>query len=252
MKNIVAGNWKSNKLIDEAQQLFNDIQSIIRNVEKTEVIIAPPLPYLGQLAASNNSNLSIGAQQTSAFGMGAFTGEVTSEMLKSVGVTWVIIGHSERREGFGETNEVVRKKVRSALNNGLKVILCCGENLSDRQSNDHFEWVGNQLRDGLSGVSAEEMNDVVIAYEPIWAIGTGQTASSAQAQEMHAHIRGIVKGLFGETVGNHCRILYGGSCKPDNAQELFSQPDVNGGLIGGASLQADSFAAIVSASEMQH
>jgi triosephosphate isomerase len=251
MKNIVAGNWKSNKLMPEALELMNEVQAGLDSIQNTEVIIAPPSPYLAALAENKKGALAISAQQCSATGMGAHTGEHTAEMLKSTGAEWVIIGHSERRECFGESNEAVRSKLELALEAGLHVLLCCGESLSKRESGNHFDWVQSQLEDALQNVSDQAFDQVVIAYEPIWAIGTGKTASSDQAQEMHAFIRNWLSKRYGDVSAAACRILYGGSCKPSNADELFAQPDVNGGLIGGASLNAEDFLAIVRAAEAQ-
>jgi triosephosphate isomerase len=249
MKNIVAGNWKSNKLMNEAEQLMNEVKSGIKEGWTTEVIVAPPAPYLAHLAGTVGPSLQLAAQQCSATGTGAYTGEHTAEMLASAGVKWVIIGHSERREGYGESNEAVRMKLTAALEAGLQVLLCCGEKLEDREAGTHFEWVEAQLAHALEGKTAEELKSIVIAYEPIWAIGTGQTATSEQAQEMHGFIRTWLTGRFDAASASDCRILYGGSCKPSNAAELFAQPDVNGGLIGGASLNANDFLAIVAAAE---
>ncbi|MAI23870.1 MAG: triose-phosphate isomerase [Crocinitomicaceae bacterium] len=249
MKNIVAGNWKSNKLLQEALELINGVKSGLANELSTEVIIAPPAPYLSIIANHSGEVLQIASQQCSATGSGAFTGEFTAGMLASCNVNWVIIGHSERREGYGETNDAVRNKLHVALDAGLQVLLCCGESLEVRELGTHFDWVKGQLLHALEGLSAASMEGVVIAYEPIWAIGTGKTASTEQAQEMHAFIRSWLVKRFDETIAQGCRILYGGSCKPNNAEELFAQPDVNGGLIGGASLNASDFLDIVAAAE---
>ena len=249
MRNIVAGNWKSNKLMHEALELMNEVKSGATGELSTEVIIAPPAPYLSTLANEAGEVLQVASQQCSATGSGAFTGEYTAAMLASCDVKWVIIGHSERREGYGETEDAVRNKLNAALQAGLKVLLCCGESLEVRESETHFKWVQNQLTHALEGLPQEAMGGVVIAYEPIWAIGTGKTATSDQAQEMHAFIRTWLAGRFDSVTAQNCRILYGGSCKPSNADELFAQPDVNGGLIGGASLNASDFLAIVVAAE---
>jgi triosephosphate isomerase len=249
MKNIVAGNWKSNKLMHEAWKLMNEVKSGAKSELSTEVIIAPPAPYLSALAQEAGEVLQIASQQCSASGPGAFTGEYTAAMLASCDVNWVIIGHSERREGYGETNDAVRDKLHAALQVGLKVLLCCGESLEVREAGTHFDWVQNQLSHALEDLPQDAMSAVVIAYEPIWAIGTGKTATSEQAQEMHAFIRTWLTRRFDADTAQNCRILYGGSCKPSNANELFAQPDVNGGLIGGASLNASDFLAIVAAAE---
>lgn len=251
MKNIVAGNWKSNKLMPEALELMNEVESGLGALANTEVIVAPPSPYLATLVERGQGDLAIAAQQCSAEGMGAHTGEYTASMLISAGVKWVIIGHSERRERFGESDDVVRRKLEGALAAGLSVLLCCGESLDHRESGSHFSWVESQLEDALQNVTAEAFSQVVIAYEPIWAIGTGKTATSDQAQEMHAFIRGWITDRYSAEQASECRILYGGSCKPSNAEEIFAQPDVNGGLIGGAALKAEDFLAIVRAAEAQ-
>lgn len=251
MKNIVAGNWKSNKLMAEALEFVSALNSKLTAMERTEVVIAPPAPYLAVLAGHVGEHVHVAGQNCSATGAGAFTGEFTAEMLRSCGVRHVIIGHSERREGFGETNDVVRAKLERALASGLCTLLCCGEPLQQREAGTHFTWVEQQLRSALASVDASIMSNVVIAYEPIWAIGTGRTATADQAQEMHAFIRALVGRMFTDELAAQVRILYGGSCNPSNAHELFSQPDVNGGLIGGASLEPESFRAIIEASEMQ-
>ena len=233
----------------EALELMNEVKSSVNDGLSTEVIIAPPAPYLSTLVNEAGPVLQIASQQCSATGSGAYTGEYTADMLASCDVKWVIIGHSERREGYGETDEAVRNKLHAALEAGLRVLLCCGESLEVRESGSHFDWVQGQLSHALEGLSQASMDGVVIAYEPIWAIGTGKTATSGQAQEMHAFIRNWLTERFDATTAQNCRILYGGSCKPSNADELFAQPDVNGGLIGGASLNASDFLAIVAAAE---
>jgi len=248
MKNIVAGNWKSNKLMNEALELMDAVSNGLPTLRHTEVLIAPPSPYLSGMTTLGGP-IHIAAQSCSASSMGAHTGEHTAEMLISAGVHGVLIGHSERREAYGESNEVVQSKVNRAIDAGLQVILCCGEALEHRESGTHFSWVESQLRSALKSVKREQMTRLVIAYEPIWAIGTGKTATSDQAQEMHAFIRKLIASLYDIDTGKGCRILYGGSCKPSNALEIFSQTDVNGGLIGGAALDAASFLAIISASE---
>ncbi len=248
MRNIVTGNWKSNKLWDEADKLMSELVTGIQSSGNTEVMVAPPTPFLAALQSKYNDQISLASQQCSANGEGAFTGEHTASMLKSIGVTSVLIGHSERRESFGETDEAVASKMERTLEAGLRAILCCGENLDERDAGNHFERVLGQLSHALKNVDAAGMEQVVIAYEPIWAIGTGRTASAAQAQEMHATIRQHLSTLYNETVASSTRILYGGSCKPSNALEIFTQPDVNGGLIGGASLNSSDFLAIVAAS----
>jgi triosephosphate isomerase (TIM) len=248
MRNIVTGNWKSNKLWDEAQNLMAEVTKAIETSEFTEVMVAPPAPYLAALQPHCTDEVSLASQHCSQNDAGAHTGEFTASMLSSIGVKAVLIGHSERRESFGETNDVVAAKVNRALESNLVAILCCGEQLEERDSGKHFEKVLNQVSHALNDVDAEAMKNVVIAYEPLWAIGTGRTASAEQAQEMHATVRKHIAELYGHAIASSTRILYGGSCKPSNALSIFMQPDVNGGLIGGAALSATDFLAIVNAS----
>jgi triosephosphate isomerase (TIM) len=250
-KNIVAGNWKMNTDLAEGLELAKAInQKVAKDLKdpKTGVVIAPPFTNLYAISQLiDKDKICLAAQNCATDAKGAFTGEVSVQMLKSVGVQAVIIGHSERRAYYGETNEILLKKVKIVLENGLKPIFCCGEVLQERESNIHFKVVQNQIEKVLFTLSVEEFKKVVIAYEPVWAIGTGKTASSDQAQEMHAHIRKLIVEKFGPEISNDTTILYGGSCKASNAQELFAKPDVDGGLIGGAALQADEFMGIVNA-----
>ncbi len=222
---------------------------IIRNAVSADVmmVLCPPYVHLNYLSmlANGISNLEIGAQNCHQEASGAFTGEISASMLKSVGCSFVIIGHSERREFFNETDELLTKKVDSALSNGLRPIFCCGEKLGTREAGEQEELVKTQLENGVFHLDSESFSKIVIAYEPVWAIGTGKTATPAQAQEMHAFIRSLILKKYGEPIANATPILYGGSCKPDNAAEIFGQPDVDGGLIGGASLKANDFIAIV-------
>lgn len=248
MRNIVAGNWKSNKLMNEAQDFTDAFLMHLNDMNgTTEVVIAPPAPFLGQLAQSKGKRLTWAAQQCSAHGAGAFTGEFTAEMIHSAGAGAVLIGHSERREFFGETDDVVRMKVEQAVNAGLEVFLCCGESLEQRESGKPETVVCAQLEHAVAGLDSAE--GLVVAYEPIWAIGTGRTATAEQAQAMHAAIRSWWSNRFSKAAAAALPILYGGSCKPSNAAELFSQPDVNGGLIGGASLQVADFLELVRISD---
>lgn len=248
MRNIVAGNWKSNKLMNEAREFTDAFLPALDELNgTTEVFLAPPAPYLGALAPTASGRLQWASQQCSAQGSGAYTGEFTAEMIRSTGAHGVLIGHSERRESFGETDEVVQQKIQQALGAGLRVFLCCGESLEQREAGDPIRVIFAQLESALEGV--QDTANLVIAYEPIWAIGTGKTASSAQAQDMHHAIRGWLSERFGASVAAGIPILYGGSCKPSNAEELFSQPDVNGGLIGGASLQVADFLELVRISD---
>lgn len=248
-KKIVAGNWKMNKTFQEADDLVNAIEEFMTNNEPSAtVVICPPFPFLElSLDITYESDLYVGAQNISDQEEGAYTGEVSASMLKSMGIEYCIVGHSERRKYFKESNELLAKKVDVALKNKVSPIFCCGEVLPEREAGNHFEVVKSQINEGLFHLSADEFSAIVIAYEPVWAIGTGVTASSDQAQEMHAFIRGLVKGKYGEEVADETSILYGGSCNAKNAAELFANPDVDGGLIGGASLKPEDFIKIIEA-----
>ena len=242
---IVAGNWKMNLTFEQADDLLYDIQE---DLEKRELpkdvllIVCPPFPYLElALDGSNDSYYAVGAQNCSDRDNGAFTGEVSAEMLEHMDCEYCIIGHSERRAYYHETNAIVAAKVNQVLKHGMSPIVCVGEVLEERESGRQFEVVAQQLVEGLFHLSANDFRKVVIAYEPVWAIGTGKTATPEQAQEMHAHIRGLIAKQYGQEVADDISILYGGSCKPSNAKELFANPDVDGGLIGGASLKAKDF-----------
>jgi triosephosphate isomerase len=252
MKNkIVAGNWKMNKTFSEADDLLSDIAEGINNIPlETEVIICPPFLYLELAAdASEGLNFYVGAQNVSTEENGAYTGDVSASMLKSCGVDFCIVGHSERRTYFKETNADLRKKVDISLANEIIPIFCVGEHLSDREKGNHFEVVERQLLESLFHLEQDLFEQVIIAYEPVWAIGTGLTASPQQAQEMHAHIRSQIEKKYGTEVSYNTYILYGGSCNPQNALDLFMCKDVDGGLIGGASLHAEDFIAIINAAE---
>ncbi len=248
-KQIVAGNWKMNKTLTEAQSLTSEIANMVEDEgpADVQVIISPPYPYLYavQNLIPEMGKILLSGQNCHHEESGAHTGEISATMLKSLGVQYVILGHSERREEFKETDQELAKKVDIALKNNLKIIFCCGEPLEVREKEQQNEYVTKQLSNSLFHLSEEEFKNVVIAYEPIWAIGTGKTASSAQAQEMHKTIREHLASKFGETAADETSILYGGSCKPDNAKELFSQNDVDGGLIGGASLKSRDFMDII-------
>lgn len=243
---LVAGNWKSHKSFNEAMEFANAMSGMSPAPEGVEVMVAPPAPYLAALAQAGWP-CRLGAQNVSATGPGAQTGEYTADMLAGCGVHDVIVGHSERRDGHGDTDAVVADKVKQVLEAGLRVVFCCGESLQDRQTGVHFDKVLRQLESGILHLPMDVMDRVVVAYEPIWAIGTGLTASSEQAQEMHAAIRGWIRQAFDAATASAIPLLYGGSCKPDNADELFACPDVDGGLIGGAALEPDSFRAIIDA-----
>jgi len=248
---LVAGNWKCNKLWNEAELFVDALSQILAQGDGQgqfcEVMVAPPSPYLAAFAQQFDGPFFVGAQHCSHQSMGAHTGDFTAEMLASCGVDFVILGHSERRADHSETDEMVAAQIRAALDAGLRTILCCGESLELRKLDEHFDWVKRQITAATTGLTPDEMAHVDVAYEPIWAIGTGVTASSAQAQEMHAFIRAVLAELHGDSVASDTRILYGGSCKPSNAAELFACQDVDGGLIGGAALDPESFAAIVAA-----
>ncbi len=246
-KNIVAGNWKMNKNVIEAQQLmFQLLEYKKNNATNCEVWIAPPSLYL-MMARDlyENNEIGVFAQDMSEHESGAYTGEVSAAMLESIEATGTLVGHSERRQYHGETDAACNKKVKKALDQGLTPIYCNGETLDQRKSGKHLEVVKAQTEEALFTLSADEIKKVVIAYEPVWAIGTGETASPEQAQEIHAHIRSLIAVKYGQEVADEISILYGGSVKPDNAKEIFSQPDIDGGLIGGAALKMDDFAKII-------
>lgn len=245
-KKIVAANWKMNLGIAEGIALVSALQQETRDAS-CEVVIAPPLTHLSVIANSLGNHMKLGAQHCHFERAGAYTGEVAVNMLKEIGVTYIIAGHSERRQLFNESNEMIRLKVNAILEGGITPVFCCGESLDLREADSHKSFVGQQLEESLFHLSEAEILNVVIAYEPIWAIGTGVTASPEQAQEMHAFLRSVIARQYNETVAQVISILYGGSIKADNASAIFSQPDVDGGLVGGASLQAAGFTAIVRA-----
>jgi triosephosphate isomerase (TIM) len=245
-KPIAAGNWKMFKTAKEASKMISELKELVKGVGDREVVICPPFTALeSAVNAAKGSNVKIGAQNLYWEEKGAFTGEIAPGMIKDLGCEYVIIGHSERRQYFGETDATVNKRIFAALKAGLKPIICVGETLQERESEKTFSVIETQIKGGLKGLSVELMKDCVIAYEPVWAIGTGKTASKEQAQGVHAFIRKLLSDLLGKDTAGATRILYGGSVKPDNVKELMSQPDIDGGLVGGASLEADSFAKIV-------
>ena len=250
-KKIVAGKWKMNKTLETGIQLTSEIINLYNTEIKsaTQVILAPPFIHLHAVAQLVNGipSFSVAAQNCSNHSSGAFTGEISAEMVKSTGAKYVIIGHSERRMFFAEHNDWLARKADMILEQGLTPIYCCGETLEERNSGKLFDIIGQQIREGLFHLDATKIQKVVIAYEPVWAIGTGVTASTEQAQQMHEFIRNMLIEKYGIEIANEISILYGGSVKPDNAAELFSQPDIDGGLIGGASLQARSFVDIIKA-----
>lgn len=247
---LIAGNWKMNCSPSETQSLIGELQDVMVEVkDHVQVLICPPFVSLTTAAEALKrlSTIELGAQNVHFQPNGAFTGEISTEMLNEIGCNFVILGHSERREYFAETDEIINKKIVRALEAGLRPILCVGEKLNERKESRHFDVVKNQLNRSLANVPFNRMRNIVIAYEPVWAIGTGETATPDQAQEVHAFIRAELDSLYGASVAGGVQILYGGSLKPDNAKEILSKPDVDGGLIGGASLKASSFTAIVSA-----
>ena len=244
-KNIVAGNWKMHKTQKETVALLEEIIAKKSN-SSTEIIVAPTFVNLSKaVEITNGKGITVAAQNMHQAEGGAYTGEIAASMLTDIGVNNVILGHSERRAYFHETDALLSNKVDTALKHEMRVIFCFGEELKDRQTNNHFNVVEYQLRDGLFHIEKKDWTNIVLAYEPVWAIGTGETASPEQAQEMHKFIRTLVEKVYGFDVADNLTILYGGSVKPDNAKEIFSKPDVDGGLIGGAALKADDFLAIV-------
>jgi len=245
-KPIIAGNWKMNKTIGEALELVNSLKELVADVTDVEIVVAPPFTALQAVGeAIEGTNIKLAAQDMFWEESGAYTGEISPLMLKDVGCQYVIIGHSERRGYFGETNETINRKVKAAHKHGLKPIMCVGEKLEERESGVTKEVVKDHVVNGLKGLSEEEMLNTVIAYEPVWAIGTGRTATPQQAQEVHQFIRELLGEIFSKEVAEQVRIQYGGSIKPENIAGLMAQPDIDGGLVGGASLKADSFAKIV-------
>jgi triosephosphate isomerase len=248
-KKLIAGNWKMNLEWNEAMTFFtNLIQFEKSNALNADLAVFPPSIYLRhffELASDKESSIGVGAQDCSAMNAGAYTGEISASMIRSLGSSYCLVGHSERREYHYESNDVLSEKVERLLENGVTPVFCCGESLEDRESGNHTFVIDNQLDGTIFELSEEQFSKVVIAYEPVWAIGTGKTASPEQAQDMHAFIRELIHSKYGAEIANSIRILYGGSIKPSNANELLSQPDVDGGLIGGASLKVEDFGAII-------
>lgn len=243
---IIAGNWKMYKNINESIELVNLLKRSVVDIDDVEIVVCPPFTNLSDVReVIMDTNIRLGAQDCYWEKEGAYTGEISCGMLKSAGCEYVIIGHSERRQYFGETNETVNKKAKAALKEGLKPIICVGEKLSDRQAGKTFDVVKDHVVNSLAGLTKEDMQKVVIAYEPVWAIGTGVNATKEQAEEVHKYIRGLLKDMFGAETANSVRIQYGGSVKPENIRELIAEEDVDGALVGGASLKADSFSQII-------
>jgi triosephosphate isomerase len=245
---IVAGNWKMHKNAEETEDLLNELINQLPTDVNARIIVAPTFVNLASAAEHLEfTQIEVAAQNMHQAENGAYTGEISAGMLKSVGVNIVILGHSERRTYFNETDATIAFKTDTALQNDMEVIFCFGEELKDRQANNHFNIVENQLRDGLFHLQAKDWPQIILAYEPVWAIGTGETATPDQAQEMHAFIRETIRKQYGSDIADDVSILYGGSVKPDNAKEIFSKADVDGGLIGGAALKASDFSAIAKA-----
>lgn len=245
-KLIIAGNWKMNKTVAEALDLVNGLKRELSSVKEVDIVVCPPFTALSEVSrAILDSNIRLGAQNMSEQASGAYTGEVAAAMLKEFSVRHVILGHSERRQYYGETDALVAKKALAAHAANLKPIVCVGETLAERESGRMEEVVGAQVRGSLAGLTKAQMEETVLAYEPVWAIGTGRTATSQQAQEVHAFIRGVLASLFDEVVARRVRIQYGGSVKPSNARELMGQSDVDGALVGGAALEVRSFSDII-------
>lgn len=249
-KKIVAGNWKMNNGVKETSQLIRKVKKSIANLDlnNVRVIVTPSFVNLaGAIKGAKDSKIEVAAQNMHQEKNGAFTGEISAEMLQSIGVKTVILGHSERRQYFGEDDELIARKIDAALENNLEVIFCFGELLEQRKLDNHLLEVGSQLKNTLFHLKADDFKNIILAYEPVWAIGTGETASPEQAQEMHAFVRNVLAKKFGKETADSLSILYGGSVKASNAEEIFSKEDVDGGLIGGASLIAEDFAAIIKA-----
>lgn len=248
-KKIVAGNWKMNMNLQDGVALAKEInEALVADKPNCDVVICTPFIHLASVAGVLDSTVvGLGAENCADKEKGAYTGEVSAAMVKSTGADYVILGHSERRQYYHETAEILKEKTLLALKNNLKVIFCCGETLEEREQNKQNEVVKAELEQSIFNLTAEEWKNIVIAYEPIWAIGTGKTATSDEAEEMLAYIRSIVAEKYGQAVADETSILYGGSCKPSNAKELFAKPDIDGGLIGGASLKAADFKGIIDA-----
>ena len=243
---FIAGNWKLNKTIDEAKELVAALKTAVAEVDTVDIMVAPPFTAFSSIADElQGSNILLGAQNCYPQASGAFTGEVSPELLKDAGCQVVIIGHSERRQLFAEQDDFINLKVKASLAAGLSAILCVGETLEERENGDMYDVLTSQLQGGLSGLNPEQMQQVIIAYEPVWAIGTGKTASNDEAQEVHSFIRGLLQGTIDQTTALATRIIYGGSVKPDNVDGLMAEDDIDGALVGGASLKAKDFARIV-------
>jgi len=245
-KPIIAGNWKMYKTIKEGQELVNCLKRELYNIDEVDIVVCPPYTLLSYIADMlSSSNIALGAQDVHWEDEGAYTGEVSAKMLKDAGCSYVIIGHSERRQYFGETNERVNEKTKAVLKADLIPIVCVGETLAEREANKTFDVIKNHIENGLKGISETDVLKLVVAYEPVWAIGTGKTATPQQAQEVHAYIRKLLGNMFSVSAAAQIRIQYGGSVKPDNIVSLMAQEDIDGALVGGASLKVDSFSEII-------
>jgi len=246
---FIAGNWKMFKTVQETTVFVKELRSAVKDVDGVDVVVAPPFTALHAAAeAARNTNIAVAAQDLYWEKEGAFTGEVSAGMIREAGAEYVIVGHSERRRLFGESDAIVNRKIVAAIGAELTPIVCVGETLEERERNETFGVLDRQIKDGFDRLTADRIAELVIAYEPVWAIGTGRTATAAQAQEAHAHIRQRLRQWFGADAADRCRVLYGGSVKPDNIRELIAEPDVDGALVGGASLEVRGFAEIVSRS----
>ena len=246
-KKIIAGNWKMNMTPSQAVELINTLKPLVANDEVDVLLCVPAIDIIPAMEAAKGSNIMIGAENMYFEEKGAFTGEISPAWLAKLGVTYVILGHSERREYFAETDETVNKKVKAALSWGLKPIVCCGESLAQREAGETFDWIEGQIKGAFAGIPTEKLCQITIAYEPIWAIGTGKVATDEQAEEVCKFIRGVIADLYSKEDADAMTIQYGGSVSPSSAAGLFAQADINGGLVGGASLKAPDFAAICNA-----
>ena len=246
---LIAGNWKMFKTVHEAVVFVKELRPLVKDIADVEIVVGPPFTAIHAVAeAARNSNIGVAAQDMHWEREGAFTGEVSAAMIAEAGAEYVIIGHSERRRLFGETDAIVNRKTAAAITAGLTPIVCVGETLEERERNETLAILDRQIKDGLDQVTGEQLAELVVAYEPVWAIGTGKNATAAQAGEAHAHIRTRLRQWFGAEAADQCRILYGGSVKPDNIRQLIAEPDVDGALVGGASLDLKSFSEIVTGS----
>ena len=249
---FIAGNWKMYKTVHEAVVFVKELKSAVRDIADVEIVVAPPFTAVHAVAeAARNSNIGVAGQDVYWEREGAFTGEVSPAMLKEAGAEYAIVVHSERRRLFGETDAIVNRKVTAAIGAGLTSIVCIGETLEERERDETFAVLDRQIKEGLDGFSVEQIAELVVAYEPVWAIGTGRTATSAQAGDAHAHIRKRLRQWFGADAADRCHVIYGGSVKPDNIGELIAEPDVDGALVGGASLDVRSFADLVTKSRQR-